>query len=90
VPSEGCVGAVLGDQEPSYLLYGPSFRRRVVFLPSLDTVNAALQKGLFYVAISTGRNRVVAARFRRAGWRIRPLGTYWLLASTGRGPASCD
>jgi len=31
--------------------------------------------------ITTGTNRWAAGSFRDSGWRIRPLGRYWLLAS---------
>jgi hypothetical protein len=80
VPSHACVGAVVGLDEPSYLLYGPRFEHRVVFLDSLDALGGAHGHTLFYVVISTGANRPVAGTFRKAGWTIRRLGNYWLLA----------
>jgi len=81
VPARACVGAVLGPDEPSYLLYGPRFEHHVVFLSVDDAVLPALRQGLFYVVISTGNDSWVAGRFRSAGWTVRPLGSYWLLAS---------
>jgi hypothetical protein len=81
VPPGACVGAVLGVDEPAYVLFGPRFRHHVEFLPSTGTVHQSLLDALFYVVISTGPNRPVAKAFRAAGWRIRPLGRYWLLAS---------
>jgi hypothetical protein len=81
VPAEACVGAVLGGQEPAYLLYGPSRRHRVEYLSVDDALIPALRAGIFYVVISTGPNRWVANTFEAAGWQIRPLGGYWLLAS---------
>ena len=81
VPAHACVGAVIDTNEPSYLLFGPKLQHHVVFLSSNDTVLAALRHGLFYVVITTGVDRPVADRFKEAGWRIRPLAGYWLLAS---------
>jgi hypothetical protein len=81
VPARACVGAVLGPDEPSYLLYGPRLEHHVVFLSVNDAVLPALRQGLFYVVVSTGNDSWVAGRFRSAGWIVRPLGAYWLLAS---------
>jgi hypothetical protein len=82
VPAHACVGAVLGPAEPSYLLWGPRLQRRVLYLSvNHGTVVAAYRAGLFYVVISTGMNRWVAGDFRSAGWTVRPLGSYWILAA---------
>ena len=81
VPEHACVGAVLGSEEPSYLLFGPNLRHHVVYLSVNDAVLPALRDGLFYIVISTGPDRWVAGDFKSRGWRIRPLGRYWLLAS---------
>jgi hypothetical protein len=82
VPARACVGAVLGPAEPSYLLWGAKLERRVLYLSvNHGTVLAAYRAGLFYVVISTGRNRWVAGNFRSSGWIVRPLGRYWLLAA---------
>jgi len=90
VPPRACVGAVLGPNEPSYLLYGPRREHRVVYLSVDDAVLPALRSGLFYVVISTGEDSWVAGRFRAVGWTVRPIGTYWLLASDPHaGAGSC-
>jgi hypothetical protein len=81
VPAHACVGAVLGLDEPAYLLYGPGLHHHVEYLPVTDAVHQALLRGLFYVVISTGPDRTAAEDFRKAGWNVRPLGQYWLLAS---------
>jgi hypothetical protein len=81
VPAHACIGAVLGLDEPAYLLYGPGLRHHVVFLPVTGAVHAALVNALFYVVVSTGPDRTAAADFRKAGWHLRRLGDYWLLAS---------
>ncbi len=89
VPDGACVGAVLGPDEPAYLLWGSGLRRRVFFLPSLAALASAYQRNVDYVVISTGANAPVAKQFTGGRWTVRPLGTYWLLAvapSAGRGP----
>jgi glycosyl transferase family 87 len=80
VPAHACVGAVLDADEPSYLLWGPGLHRRVDFLPSLDALGSARRDRLRYVVVSTGGNAPVARTFSGAGWRVRPLGSYWQLA----------
>jgi hypothetical protein len=79
VPARACVGAVLDPDEPAYLLWGPKLRRRVFFLPSLAALQSAYADGLEYVVVSTGVNAPVSSQFEAAGWRLRPLGTYWTL-----------
>jgi hypothetical protein len=89
VPPDACVGAVLDPDEPAYLLWGPTLDRRVVFLPSLNAVGQAFRSGTRYVVVSTGVNAPVAKSFEQAGWKIRPLGSYWQLAvapGAGRPP----
>jgi hypothetical protein len=82
VPPHACVGAILGSYEPGYLLAGKDFRRKVVYLSVDDPlVRVAHLQGLFYVVISNGVNRHAAAQFRDAGWKLRLLGRYWILAS---------
>jgi hypothetical protein len=80
VPADACVGVVLDPDEPAYLLWGRGLHRRVVFLPSLDALGAAVHNDLGFVVVSTGVNAPVAQQFGQAGWRIHPLGSYWQLA----------
>jgi hypothetical protein len=74
------VGAVLGPDEPSYLLFGETRNRHVTFLPALPehAVRAAKAAALPFVVI--GSVQGVAGAFARAGWRLQPLGIYWTLA----------
>jgi hypothetical protein len=74
------VGAVLGPDEPSYLLFGERRNRHVTFLPALPehAVRAAKAAALPFVVIGTVPG--IAAAFGRAGWRLQPLGIYWTLA----------
>jgi hypothetical protein len=91
VPPHACVGAVLGENEPAYVLFGPDLDHRVVFLSVSNAVTSTVAHDLYFVVISTGPNRWVANKFKAAGWRIRPLGTYWILASyRNAGDGRCD
>jgi hypothetical protein len=91
VPVHACVGGVLGFNDPSYLLYGPRLEHRVVYLPSVDPLPEVAAAHLAYVVISNWYERPVAATFSSAGWRLRPLGSFWLLASRPRaGAATCS
>jgi len=74
------VGAVLGPDEPGYLLFGPGRRRQVRFLSPLpeQAVEAARTAALPFVVV--GGVQGVGEAFQRAGWRLQPLGIYWNLA----------
>jgi hypothetical protein len=86
VPGRACVGAVLGMSDPSYLLYGPKLRHRVYYLSANgNTVQSALERGLFYVVINPDEERNVPHEFERAGWRLEPLGALWVLATDAHG-----
>jgi hypothetical protein len=78
VPARACVGAVVGPDEPSYLLYGPRLEHRVFYLPVEDPYLQALRHHLFYVVISAGVDRKAAPAFTKAGWKLKKLGDYWL------------
>jgi len=81
VPPTACVGGVIDPDEPSYLLWGPNLRHRVYFLPSLAALSTAYRRTLSYVVVSTQTNAPVADMFTKAGWKRRPLGTYWTLVT---------
>jgi hypothetical protein len=82
VPPHACVGAILGKDEPAYLLAGKNFGRKVVYMSvNGPLVQTAQREGLFYVVVSNGVNRYAAQQFRDAGWKLRLLGSYWILAS---------
>jgi hypothetical protein len=92
VPARACVGAVMAEFDPSYLLYGPHLGRRVDYLPADgDPVSAALRRGLFYVVVNSQQETAAAQAFAAAGWRVEPLGKEWVLATDahGGGSASC-
>ncbi len=90
VPARACVGAVVGENEPSYLLFGNRLGHRVTFLPDAGALDTAYLDHLFYVVISPGAYPSVAGAFAASGWRVRPLGQMWLLASEpGAGAGTC-
>src|SRR5207237_803442 len=73
------VGAALGRDEPSYLLFGERRQRHVIYLPALPehAVRAADAGELPFVVI--GGVAGLPPAFERAGWRLQPLGVYWTL-----------
>ena len=90
VPQPACVGAVLGRNEPVYLLFGPRLGRDVVFLanesltPGEDTVEEAYRSGASYVVISTALANAspgTRGRFRRSS--ALPAGGSGVSAGTG-------
>jgi hypothetical protein len=92
VPAHACVGAIAAPDEATYLLWGPRLDRRVVYLPVTNAVATANEHTLFYVVVSAGVNRWAAGELAKAGWKITPLGGYWLLAvspATGAATGAC-
>jgi hypothetical protein len=80
VPPRACVGAIVGPEEPSYVLWGPRLGRQVVYLPSVGAVGAATGRDLPYVVLSSSVDPWLGGDFANAGWDVQPLGDYWLLA----------
>jgi hypothetical protein len=80
VPRGSCLGAAVGRDDPSFLLYGSRFQRRVRYLPIQDAADAARAAGLRFVVFGPD---VRAASFQR-GWTLHPLTTgrpaLWTLA----------
>jgi hypothetical protein len=81
VPAHACVGAVLGADEPSYILWGPNLTRRIVFLPARNAVEAAQAAGPSYVVVSSASHTGISTRLRTSGWTLQPLGVFWILAT---------
>jgi hypothetical protein len=80
VPSEGCLGAIPGESDPLFLLYGSHLQRHVIYLPHGNPVTPADGKGLAKVvvtdALPNSANELV-----KDGWKIRPIGGMWLLGT---------
>ena len=81
VPRRACLGAVVGPDEPAYLLFGPRLERPVRYLPGSGTLSAALAQTLSYVVVSPAVASTAVADFRQAGWKVADLGGYWQLLS---------
>jgi hypothetical protein len=81
IPANACVGAYLDIWEQSYLLYGGHLQHHVVYLSKTEALTDAIRHGLYYVVVGDGPNALVASGFANAGWKLRPLGTQWELAT---------
>jgi glycosyl transferase family 87 len=87
------VGAVMGPEDPSYMLYGPDLRRRVVYLRRRGTFAEAERRGVTTIVfgdVPKPPSRLAAAK----RWQFAPLG-HWMvatkaLAPTGTATASAD
>jgi hypothetical protein len=76
------VGAVLGPDEPSFLLFGEDRSRHVTFLPRLPNhaVLAAEEAGISFVVLGGGVEQIPEA-FTKAGWKLEDIGGHWTLAT---------
>ncbi len=88
VPAGSCVGAVVGGDDPSFLLFGARLQRRVVFLPRASASAAADAHGIGLVVVSGSQ---AAEAFSERGWVVRSLGAgTWRLAVKPRaGTSNC-
>ena len=91
VPAAACLGAAVGPDDPSFLLFGARFDRRVTFLPHQRAAAAATARGLRLVVLGRASG---AAGFAARGWLLRPLsrGDHppWTLAVARAGaPRGC-
>jgi hypothetical protein len=93
VAGRACLGAVIGVDEPSYLLFGPRLERPVTFLPRERAPEAAERAGVPYVVIGGSDVAPLADGFKAGGWRLHALAArnghpgkpYWTLAINPRG-----
>jgi len=81
VPPSVCIGALLDPDDPTYLLYGPDLRRRLVFLRVPDEEKEANAAGLTTIVVKANDYQDAQARLRANGWSLRPLSTYFTLAT---------
>jgi hypothetical protein len=88
VPPDACVGALIGVNEPTYVLYGPEREHHVVFLSPGDILTPAYREGLFHVVYSPTSFPTVEDTLKNAGWRIDDLGSLWKLATYEQGATS--
>jgi hypothetical protein len=88
VPSGGCLGAIPGESDPMFLLYGPHFQRHVIYLPHGNPVTPADGKGLTKVVVNDGLANS-ANELVKDGWTVRPIGGMWVLG-TRKAPSGTE
>jgi hypothetical protein len=76
----GCLGAIVRESDPVYLLYGSHFQRHVIYLPPNDPAPEAYAAGLTDVVVNSDLGPV-ADPLAANGWKVRPIGGHWLLAT---------
>lgn len=82
------IGAVMGPEDPSYMLYGSDLRRTVVYLPRRDTFAQAERRGLTTVVfgdVPKPSSQLASA----SRWHFVRLG-YWLLATRASSSPSSE
>ncbi len=83
------IGAVLGPEDPSFMLFGADLRRKVVYLPRLNSLAEAQRRGLDSVLF--GRVRRPPLEVASAtGWRLSHLPGVWLLATRPPGSSTAS
>jgi hypothetical protein len=86
-PSGGCLGAIVRESDPTYLLYGSHFQRHVVYLPQGNPVTPAVEKGLTRVVVNSVLEHS-ADELVKDGWTVRPIGGMWLLGTRKARPGT--
>ena len=82
VPPDAELGVVLGSNDPSYPLYGPTLQRRLVELSAPSAVREATAQGIRWIVVSPDGAAVVHA----AGWRVRVVRGGWQLLTSRLAP----
>ena len=83
--SSACLGAIVRESDPSYLLYGTRLQRHIVYLPFGNPVGAANATGLNKVVVNS-QFAYSANQFVADGWKVRPIGGAWVLATRKAAP----
>lgn len=76
----GCLGAIVRESDPVYLLYGSHFQRHVVYLPQGNPVTPAVEKGLAAVVVNSDLEHS-ADQLVQDGWSVRAIGGKWVLGT---------
>jgi hypothetical protein len=80
VPGAGCLGAIVLESDPTYYLYGSHLQRHIIYLEYGNPVTQASNTGLAKVLVTTSMAYDVN-QFQLDGWKIRPIGGGWDLAT---------
>ena len=86
VPS-GCLGAIVGESDPTFYLYGSHFQRHIVYLPQGNPITPADAAGLTKAVVSSALPESVN-QFVLDGWKVRPIGGGWVLATRALPPGT--
>jgi hypothetical protein len=87
-PGSACIGALVGRDDPSYLLFGDGLRRHVTFLTVPGEWQRAEREGMSQIVFDAGDYQDAQGRLRARGWKLEHTG-YWLFATNPRAPERC-
>jgi Glycosyltransferase family 87 len=87
-PGPACIGALVGRDDPSYLLYGDGLRRHVTFLTVPGEWQRAEREGMSQIVFDAGDYQDARGRLKGRGWKLERIG-YWLFATNPRAPERC-
>jgi hypothetical protein len=87
-PGSACIGALVGHDDPSYLLYGDGLRRHVTFLTVPGEWQRAEREGMSQIVFDAGDYQDARGRLKERGWKLEQIG-YWLFATNPRAPEQC-
>jgi hypothetical protein len=87
-PGSACIGALVGRDDPSYLLYGDGLRRHVTFLTVPGEWQRAEREGMSQIVFDAGDYQDARGRLKERGWKLEHIG-YWLFATNPRAPERC-
>jgi hypothetical protein len=87
-PGSACIGALVGRDDPSYLLYGDGLRRHVTFLTVPGEWQRAEREGMSQIVFDAGDYQDARGRLKERGWKLEQIG-YWLFATNPRAPEQC-
>jgi 4-amino-4-deoxy-L-arabinose transferase-like glycosyltransferase len=79
VPPNARLGVVLGNNDPSYPLYGPRLQRRLVTLPPSDPLRASSAQGLRWVVVGPDQGLLAGGK----AWHAQRLQGRWQLLTRG-------
>lgn len=86
----GCLGAIVRESDPVYLLYGSHFQRHVVYLSPDNAKQQIYADGLSDAVINSElqpQANMLVAQLEADGWKARSIGGQWILATTNTPPA---
>ncbi len=80
VPPAASISALLGGDDPAFLLFGGKLTRHVTFLDPADVAQTADDASVPYVVLGNVDPSFVS-EFTAPRWSVKSLGGYWTLAT---------